>query len=96
MFIIDITYTAELAEIDKAMKEHMLYLHQYYNEGTFLVSGRKEPRKGGIILVNGSDAAATRKIAREDPFFKKGLSKFRITAFTASQANKHLLKIIKS
>jgi uncharacterized protein YciI len=95
MFIIEITYKASLQQVDEAMKDHMMYLQKYYNQELFLLSGRKDPRKGGIILVNGSDAKEVRKVAREDPFYKMGLSKFRLIAFNASQANKHLAKIIK-
>ena len=46
-----ITYKAALAEIDARMAAHVVFLKKYYASGNFLVSGRKIPRDGGIILA---------------------------------------------
>ena len=53
MFIIELTYTADLARIDAAMPAHMKWLRAHYASGHFIVSGRKIPRDGGIILAAG-------------------------------------------
>jgi len=53
MFVIELTYTAPLKDIDASMPAHMKFLKKYYAAGTFLVSGRKIPRDGGIILAVG-------------------------------------------
>ena len=50
MFVIELTYKAELTEIDAHMTAHVKFLKKYYASGHFLVSGRKIPRDGGIIL----------------------------------------------
>ena len=39
--------------IDANMRAHMAFLKQQYAAGKFLVSGRKVPRDGGIILALG-------------------------------------------
>src|SRR5262245_57992609 len=51
MFVIELVYKADLAEIDAHMKAHIRFLRKYYDSGHFLVSGRKIPRDGGIILA---------------------------------------------
>ena len=51
MFIIELTYKAPLEQIDAQMKPHMAFLNKHYASGHFLVSGRKIPRDGGIILA---------------------------------------------
>jgi len=53
MFVIELTYKADLKEIDAHMKAHVAFLDKYYAAGNFLVSGRKVPREGGIILAVG-------------------------------------------
>ena len=53
MFIIELTYLAELADIDAHMKAHVAFLDKHYASGHFLVSGRKIPRDGGIIVALG-------------------------------------------
>jgi uncharacterized protein YciI len=85
MFVIELTYTAELSAIDAHMKEHVAFLNKYYAEGNFLVSGRKIPRDGGIIVAVGTSRAQIQKIMEEDPFCTHGLAEFRIIEFRASQ-----------
>lgn len=85
MFIIELTYTAPLRQIDARMPEHMKFLRKHYSAGTFLVSGRKVPREGGIILAVGRSRAEIEQIAGEDPFCRDGLAEFRVIEFRASQ-----------
>ena len=85
MFVIELTYKAELRQIDAAMGAHMKFLRKYYAAGNFLVSGRKIPRDGGIILAVGESREAIETIAREDPFYAKGLADVRVIEFRASQ-----------
>ena len=85
MFVIELTYKAELAEIDAHMAAHVVFLNKYYAAGNFLVSGRKIPRDGGIILAVGNSRRDIEAIVEEDPFYKRGLADFRIIEFRASQ-----------
>jgi uncharacterized protein YciI len=85
MFVIELTYKADLAEIDAHMTEHVRFLKKYYASGHFLVSGRKIPRDGGIILAVGKSRAEIEAIITEDPFHAHGLAEFRVIEFRASQ-----------
>ena len=85
MFVIELTYTAPLAEIDASMRAHVKFLKKYYAAGNFLVSGRKIPRDGGIILAVGDSREQIEAIAREDPFHARGLADVRVVEFRASQ-----------
>jgi uncharacterized protein YciI len=85
MFVVELIYKADLEEIDARMKAHMAFLGKYYAAGNFLVSGRKVPRDGGIILAVGKSRADVEAIMREDPFCKHGLADFRVIEFRASQ-----------
>ena len=85
MFVIELTYKAPLKEIDAHMAAHMVYLKKYYASGHFLVSGRKLPRDGGVILAVGKSREQVETIAAEDPFFTHGLADFRVVEFRASQ-----------
>jgi|ERR671931_47329 uncharacterized protein YciI len=85
MFVIELTYKVPLAEIDAHMAAHVRYLNKYYAAGNFLISGRKIPRDGGIIVAAGSDRHEIEAIVREDPFYERGLADFRIIQFRASQ-----------
>jgi len=85
VFIVELIYKADLAAIDGAMRTHMAYLKKHYAAGTFVVSGRKIPRDGGIILAVGKTREEIEAIAKEDPFCKLGLAEFRIIEFRVSQ-----------
>jgi uncharacterized protein YciI len=85
MFVVELIYKADLKEIDARMRSHMAYVKKHYAEGRFLISGRKIPRDGGIILALASDRTEIETIMREDPFVKHGLAEFRVIEFRASQ-----------
>jgi uncharacterized protein YciI len=85
MFVIELIYKADLADIDAHMPAHVAFLKKYYAAGHFLVSGRKIPRDGGIILAVGKSRQQIEAIVQEDPFCAHGLADFRIIEFRASQ-----------
>jgi uncharacterized protein YciI len=85
MFVIELIYKADLAKIDAHMAAHMVFLKKYYASGHFLVSGRKIPRDGGIILAVGASRQEIEAIVNEDPFVDRGLAEFRVIEFRASQ-----------
>ena len=85
MFVIELVYRADLSAIDAHMAAHVTFLKKYYASGNFLISGRKIPRDGGIILAVGKSRLEIETIVHEDPFHVHGLADFRIIEFRASQ-----------
>jgi uncharacterized protein YciI len=85
MFVIELIYKVPLTEIDAHMAAHVGFLKKHYASGHFLVSGRKIPRDGGIILAVGDNRDEIDAIVREDPFVARQLADFRIIEFRASQ-----------
>ena len=73
MFILSLTYTAPLNEVDKHIAPHMAWVTMGYDEGLFLASGRKEPRTGGVILAIGARAELEALVAT-DPFVTAGVA----------------------
>lgn len=94
MFVIELSYKVDLAQIDALMKEHVAWLDAHYATGTFVVSGRKVPRDGGVIIATGHDRAALEAIVGADPFVARGLADYRIVEFRASQSAKDVPKRI--
>lgn len=85
MFIIELVYTADLEQIDAHMRAHVVFLKKHYASGHFLLSGRKVPREGGVIIALGQGREQIEAIMREDPFVQHGLAEFRVIEFRASQ-----------
>jgi uncharacterized protein YciI len=90
MFVIELIYKVDLAKIDAHMAAHVAFLKKHYAAGTFLVSGRKIPRDGGIILAVGKSRQDIEAIVHDDPFCKLGLADTRIIEFRASQRAKDI------
>jgi uncharacterized protein YciI len=85
MFVIELVYKARLEEIDAHMRSHMAFLRKQYAAGRFLVSGRKIPRDGGVILAVGKSREEIEALMKEDPFCKNGLADCRVIEFRVSQ-----------
>jgi uncharacterized protein YciI len=66
-------------------ERHVKFLKKYYAAGNFLVSGRKIPRDGGIIVASGASREQIEAIMNEDPFCKHALADVRVIEFRASQ-----------
>jgi uncharacterized protein YciI len=96
MFVIELVYKVDLKKIDAHMTAHVRFLKKYYASGNFLVSGRKIPRDGGIILAVGGSREEIAAIVKEDPFHAHGLADFRIIEFRASQKADDIQKRIEA
>ena len=85
MFVVLLTYTKPLEEVDALMRDHMAWLNENYAAGRFLVSGRQVPRTGGVIVAHGDDRAEIEALAATDPFVTGGVATTEIIQFRASQ-----------
>ncbi|WP_328412093.1 YciI family protein [Nocardia sp. NBC_00403] len=80
MFVLDLTYRdGALDELDAWIPEHYAYIDRQLAAGTFLMSGRKVPRTGGVILAQALDRADLDAVIAEDPFLREGLADYTVT-----------------
>lgn len=94
MFIIDIHYTAPLEEVDKHIEGHTAYLKKYIENNIFLVTGRKVPRTGGILIANAGSKEEVEKIIMEDPFNQHKVAEMTITEFLHARHNAALDELL--
>ena len=85
MFIINLTYIEPLDAVEKYLQEHINFLNHYYAEGLFIASGRKNPRTGGIILMQGKNKEAVQEIITHDPFYQNEIAQYDVIEFEASK-----------
>ncbi|GAA2773250.1 YciI family protein [Streptomyces showdoensis] len=85
MFVLELSYTAPVEQVDALLDAHIEWLDAQYAAGVFLASGRKNPRDGGVILAAGVGRAEIEKIAAADPFSVGGVCAYRITEFHATK-----------
>jgi uncharacterized protein YciI len=86
VFVLLLTYIKPLSEVDALMREHIAWLDQHYDAGRFLVSGRRIPRTGGVILARGDDREEIEALAASDPFVSGGVATCDVIQFRASQS----------
>ena len=94
MFIIELTYTAPMEKIDKYLTQHVAFLEKYYASGNFILSGRKVPRNGGIILATAESKGQVLKMIEEDPFHKNNLADYTITELQVTKKADKIEKLI--
>ncbi|MBF7683051.1 GTP cyclohydrolase [Acinetobacter sp. B5B] len=87
MIIVTLTYKKSWVEVDKILDEHLKFLDVYYAQKTFLASGRRAHREGGIILVLSSSIEDVKRIMENDPFYIHDVADYSFTGFEVS---KHL------
>jgi uncharacterized protein YciI len=85
VFVLLLTYVRPLPEVDALMREHMTWLTEQYAAGRFVVSGRRIPRTGGVILARGDDRDEIEALAATDPFVRGGVATCEVVQFRASQ-----------
>jgi uncharacterized protein YciI len=85
MFVLLLSYIRPLAEVDALMREHVAWLNKHYAAGRFVVSGRRIPRSGGVVVARGDDRDEIERIAAEDPFVSGGVATCEVIQFRASQ-----------
>ncbi|WP_020410576.1 YciI family protein [Hahella ganghwensis] len=81
MFVIEIEYKVELEQVEPLIEEHFAFLDKYYQKGLFVVSGRKEPRTGGIIIVKNASRSEVEELIKEDSFYRENVADYKITEF---------------
>jgi uncharacterized protein YciI len=83
--LILITYIVALDEVDRLMESHVEWLERGYAEGLFLLSGRRNPRTGGVIVCRGHKPEVE-ALAASDPFVTEGAATTEVIEFNASWA----------
>ncbi len=81
MFIVLLSYVKPIADVDLFTSEHRQYLEKYYATGDFILSGRKNPRTGGVILARGMPRHEIEALMALDPFHREQIADYEIIEF---------------
>lgn len=81
MFVILVTYKKPLAIVDMHLEDHADFLQKSYEKNYFIVSGRKNPRTGGIIISQLKDRSQLENILQNDPFHIHEIADYEIIEF---------------
>jgi uncharacterized protein YciI len=81
MFIVLLKYVKPLEEVELFLDEHIKFLDKYYSQKKFIFSGRRNPRTGGVILMNLRTEAEVKQIISEDPFYRHNIAEYEVIEF---------------
>ena len=95
MFLIQVTYSKPITEVDKHLVEHRAFLDKYYEKGNLICSGPRNPRTGGIIICNFNNIDEVWSFIKKDPFFDNDIAKYEVTEFNPIKYNKGFEPFIK-
>ncbi|WP_027182849.1 YciI family protein [Desulfovibrio inopinatus] len=84
MFLISLTYTHPLEEVDALLAAHSAFLQKHYDAKKFLFSGRKIPRSGGLIVCKADSREEVEAIIAQDPF--QDVAAYEIIEFSPTMA----------
>ena len=94
MFVVLLTYTKPLEAVDALVPAHREFLRRMYQAGTFLLSGRKEPRDGGVILANAASIQDLESLLAQDPFHVHGVASYQVIQFVPTMAAPALQSLV--
>lgn len=90
MYVVLSTYTAPIEEIDLVLPDHAEWLTRHYEAGEFLMSGRREPRVGGVIIARPMLRGKLDAILATDPFSYRHLVHYEVIEFSATRTAREL------
>ncbi|WP_437615227.1 YciI family protein [Erwinia sp. V71] len=92
MYIVSLTYTNPIEDVEALLEGHIAWLDRYFASGDFLFAGRKDPRTGGVIVAREMDRETLNQIVMEDPFV--AVANYEITKVNVTRANEALNSLV--
>lgn len=80
-FIVKISYTSPIEEIEKVLAEHRSFLQQGYDQKFLLCSGPMNPRVGGIIIAKSESIESIKSFFEQDPYNVNKLATYEFFEF---------------
>jgi uncharacterized protein YciI len=84
VFVLTSEYQRPIAEVETVLPQHTEWVAAGYEHGRILVSGRRQPPVGGIIVAIGENRQDIQRWLAADPFVLAGLAEYKIEEFGAT------------
>ncbi|MDR6566276.1 MULTISPECIES: YciI family protein [Chitinophaga] len=74
-------YIRPVAAVEHYMEAHTAFLQKHFDSGRFILSGRRKPKSGSVILCNAASRREVEEIMSEDPLERFQLALYEIIEF---------------
>ena len=88
MYVVLLTYVKPWSDVVRLAPEHRAYAATRYADGSYLMSGRKPDRSGGVILALAQSRDALDEILRGDPFWREDVARYEVVEFLPQPGRK--------
>jgi uncharacterized protein YciI len=82
MFVVTVTYTAPLHEVDPLRPVHGAWLDEQIERGLLLAAGRRVPLVGGVYLAAPMAAEELDGLLATDPYVVNAVAEHSVVEFT--------------
>lgn len=94
MYVVVLTYEKPWDEVMRWAQEHRDYALSHYAEDSFLMSGRKPDKSGGVIIAKAPDRARLDAILQGDPFWREKVARYEVIEFLPQMAAERFKEFI--
>ncbi len=88
MYVVILTYKVPLDEVERFFAAHIEYIERYHAQGPYILSGRREPRSGGVLIAANCSREEIEAIVAADPYRLNDIADFTITDFIPTRFDK--------
>jgi uncharacterized protein YciI len=85
MYVVLLTYTAPLEEVDYILPDHAKWLEKHFQSGEFLAAGRRKPSTGGVIIARPMPRAKLDAVLASDPFAIRHVAAYEVIEYAATR-----------
>jgi uncharacterized protein YciI len=85
MFLILITYTQPLAAVEQVLAAHRTYLREAPEAARIVLTGRKRPADGGLVMLRANSRAEVDAFIERDPYHTAQVARFEVIEFDVAQ-----------
>ncbi|MEV5572902.1 YciI family protein [Spirillospora sp. NPDC052269] len=82
MFVVTVTYTVPLKDVDQWRPAHGEWLKELIARRLLLVAGRQVPLVGGVYLTSEMSADDLTQLLATDPYVLNGVAEHSVVEFT--------------
>jgi uncharacterized protein YciI len=86
MFVALSTYLKPLEDVNASREHHLKWIAGQFDSGHLLVSGRRNPAVGGVIVGRAASLEAFHALLADDPFVRAGLAHYEVVEFEPTAA----------
>lgn len=94
MFLISITYTQPLPAVERVLEAHRRYLREAPLASRIVMTGRRRPPTGGLVMLRADSRAEVEAFVQADPYFTENVAAFDIVEFDVAQVAEGLTPLL--